>query len=71
MCYCEPMEINEVRKAAKNSGYKLGKLAQKINVGRSTLSRFVNGHSVLRGKALERLLEVLDNDMDALKKKAS
>ena len=61
------MDLNEVRKQAKNSGYKIGSLADHIGVNRSTLSRFINGKSKLGKYALEELILILET----LKKKAS
>jgi plasmid maintenance system antidote protein VapI len=67
------MELNleEIRKVVRNSGYKSSWIARNIGVSGSTLSRFVNGKSNLSGSAMILLFQVLKLKPEAFVKKAS
>ena len=65
------MDLEKFRNAIQARGMKHRWLAAEIGIHPSTLCRFLKGRTMLGGEALIKLLQVLNLDPEALKKKAS
>lgn len=60
-----------IKSRIKTLGLKQVWLAAELNIHQGTLSRFLTGRTMLGGEELVRLLQILNLDTEALKKKAS
>ena len=65
------MDLERINKTIITLGLKKNKIARKLNIDPSTLSRFLNGHTMLNGEALIELCRILKLDPESLEKKAS
>lgn len=58
------MNKNKFRACVVAHGDSLGRLADKIGVGKSTLSAKINGHSSLRIEEAQRMVEIYNLSAD-------